>query len=126
MFTPTIIKMLKYFRDTNAKKTKEDLAVIIGESPEYVNKALEKVIALNGVVSEEGAYYYNTTTPNNKLAERLIELYEIASRKLAKELLIRGLMCQIPYQHMFHLPTLIEILKKEGIEGQELDQFLKQ
>jgi hypothetical protein len=126
MFTPTIIKVLKYLRDTKAKKTKEEIAVIIGESPEYVNKALEKLIAVNVVVPEEGAYYYNSTTPNNELAERLMELYEITSRKPAKELLIRGLMCQIPYQHLFHLPTLIELLEKEEIEEQELDQFLEQ
>ena len=126
MFTPTIIKILKYLKDTKAKKTKEELSIIIGESPDYVNKALEKLIAVNIVVTKKNEYWYNTTPSSNKLAERLIELYGIAFRGPPKELLIRGLICQIPYQHMLHLPVLMEILEKEGIEKQELDQFLNQ
>lgn len=126
MFTPTIIKILKYLRDSKERRTVEELAIIIDESPDYVTKALEKMIAVDLVAQEEGAYLYNDTYQNNHFTERLMKLNEIVSRKPSKELLIRGVICQCPSQYLFHLPILVEILEKEGIDAQELDQFLKQ
>jgi hypothetical protein len=45
MFTPTIVKAIRYLRESGARKNKQDLAAIIEEREEYINKALEKLVA---------------------------------------------------------------------------------
>lgn len=126
MFTPTIVKVLNYLKDTKVKKTKEELSISIDEPQEYVNKALEKLIAIDVVTQEEGDYLYNDTPSSGEFCYRLAKLYETLGRKPNKELLIRGLICQIPSQYLFHFPTLVQMMQKEGIDKQELDQFLEQ
>lgn len=126
MFVPTIVKVLNYLKGVKAKKTKEELFISIDEPQEYVNKALEKLIAIDIVAQEGCDYSYNDNPFSGEFCDRLAELYESLSRKPDKELLIRGLICQIPSQYLFHLPTLVQMLQKEGIDEQELHQFLEQ
>ncbi len=126
MFTPTIIKVLKYLKDTGAKKTKEELATIIEEELEYVNKALERLVTINVVTQKEEGFLYHTTPYSDEFSARLLEVYETVSRKPAKELIMRGLICQIPSQYLLHIHTLLEILGQEGVDKQELEQFLEQ
>jgi hypothetical protein len=126
MFTPAVVKVIKYLKDTGAKKTQEELATIIDEPLEYVNKALGKLIAINVVTQEEEGYLYHATPDSNQFAAQLMEVYEKVNRKPAKEMLIRGLICQIPPQYLFHIHTLLEILQQEGVEREEFDQFLVQ
>ena len=126
MFMPTIAKVLRYLKDTRAKKTQKELAIIIDEPEESVNKALERLIAIDVIAQEAGDYFYVPTPESDEFSTRLMEIYDKVSQKPAKELLMRGLICQIPSQYLFHIPTLLEILEREGFDKQELDQFLEQ
>lgn len=126
MFTPIFIRILKCLRDAKSGKTGEELAVIIKASPEDVSKALEKLIAVDLVAQEEGAYLYNDTQKNNETLERLTKLHETVKEKPDKELLIRGVICLLPSRYLLHLPTLIEIFEQEGINEPELTRFLEQ
>ena len=126
MFTPAVVKVIKYLKDTGAKKNQEELANIIDEPPEYVNKALERLIAIDVVTQEEGGYLYHATPGSDRFSAQMVEVYEKVSRKPAQEMLIRGLICQIPSRYLFHIHTLLEILEKEGFDKEELDQFLEQ
>ena len=126
MFTPTVVKLLKHLKDNQVRNTKEQLVTIIEEEEQYVNKALEKLVATN-IVSEEGGFYYYKSTPQNeKLSSQLLEVYQTVSQKPAKELLIRGLICQVPSQYLFQADTLFEVIKQEGVTKREFDQFLQQ
>jgi len=126
MFTPAIVKLVNYLKDTGAKKTQEELATIIDEPLEYVNKALGRLTAIDVVTHEEGGYLYHATPDSDQFSAQLVEVYEKVNRKPAKEMLIRGLICQIPSQYLFHIHTLLEILQQEGVEREEFDQFLEQ
>jgi len=126
MFTPAIVKLVRYLKDTGARKTQEELATIIDEPLEYVNKALGRLIAIDVVTQEEGGYLYHVTPDSDQFSAQLVEVYEKVNRKPAKEMLIRGMICQIPSQYLFHIHTLLEILQREGIESEEFDQFLEQ
>lgn len=126
MFTPNIIKILKYLKDTGEKKTGEELAVIAKDTPEQVSKSLEKLISLGLITQMGGHYLYHATERNNQTLERLIKLHETVKEKPDKEILIRGVICSIPSQYLLHLKTLIEILEKEGIGQPESTRFLEQ
>jgi len=126
MFTPAIVKLVRYLKDTGARKTQEELATIIDEPLEYVNKALGRLIAIDVVTQEEGGYLYHVTPDSDQFSAQLVEVYEKVNRKPAKEMLIRGMICQIPSQYLFHIHTLLEILQREGVESEEFDQFLEQ
>jgi len=126
MFTPTIVKLVRYLKDTGAKKTQGELATIIDEPLEYVNKALGRLIAIDVVAQEEEGYLYHATPDSDQFSARLVEIYEKVNRKPAKEMLIRGMICQIPPQYLFHIHTLLEILQREGVEREEFDRFLEQ
>lgn len=124
MFTPTIVKLVRCLQDSQARRTKQDLAAIIDEKPEYVNKAVEKLVALGLVVEEEKLYAYKATPYNEQLSDKLLQVYEAVDKK--PELLIRGLICHIPSRYLFHLNTLLEILAEEGIDSKQANQFLDQ
>jgi len=76
MFTPNIVKVVKYLKDTRAKEAQEEFATIIDELPEYVNKALERLIAIDVVTQEEGGYLYHATPGSDQFSTQLVEVYE--------------------------------------------------
>ncbi len=126
MFTPTVVKLLKHLRDNRASNTKEELASIIGEEQHYVDKALERLVAIDIVNGERGFYNYKATSYSENFCSQLIEVYDTLSKKPAKELFIRGLICQVPSQYLFRVDTLLEVLEQEGFDREEIEQFLAQ
>ena len=78
------------------------------------------------VMKEGGLYLYKATPYSEEFSARLAEVYETVSRKPAKELFVRGLICHIPSQYLFHVDTLLEMLEQEGFDREELRQFLQQ
>jgi hypothetical protein len=124
MFTPAIIKILKYLKENRLRRTKEELALVTEEAPEYINQALA-ALDTAGLVKLEGDFYtYQAIPANEELFNQLLEVYQLVSQKPAQQLLIRGLICQIPSQYLFHAATLLGIFEEEGIELEELQQFL--
>ena len=124
MFTPTILNLLEYLRNSQAERTGEELSSIINESPKYVNKALERLVAMDMVTKEGGAFLYKATPRSEGLLVQLREVYEAVAKKPEKELLIRGIICHIPPQYLFHFDTLVRMLEGEGIGGEEAKEFL--
>ena len=125
MFTPTILNLLEYLKNSQARKTREELSLIINESPKYVNKALEKLQAMDMVEKEGGAFFYKPTRRNEEILARLKRVYEEVAKKPEKELVIRGIISEIPSQYLFHWDTLVKILEEEGISGEEAREFLE-
>jgi hypothetical protein len=124
MFTPAIVKILKYLKESQLKRTEEEMAFIIAEAPEYVNRALTALDAAGIVKQEKGSYSYQTTPANEKLRQQLLEVYQILDQKPTRQLLMRGLICQVPSQYLFHAKTLIGLLEEAGIEPAEIEEFL--
>ena len=92
MFTPTIVKILTYLRESRERKTGAELAVIINEQQDYVNQALCRLVS-HGIVSEKAGFYvYESTPDGEEISNKLLEVYEVAGGKPAQELLIRGLI----------------------------------
>ena len=125
MFTPTIAKIITYLRDTKIPKTNVELASIIDEEQQYVNKALERLMATDIIIKNRSLYYYNETPKSEEFATRLEEIYAAVDKKPDKDLLIRGLISRIPLQYMFHYNTLLDTLEREGFEREESRKFLE-
>jgi len=71
MLAAAIIKTVEYLKDTGVKKTREELDAIINEPPEYVNKALEKLIAIDVVTEEERDYLYHAIPGSSQFSTQL-------------------------------------------------------
>ena len=125
MFTPVLAKVLRYLRENPVKETKEHLYSIIGEERWYVNRALEKLVAIKVVAEEDGFYWYLSTPHSEDFFAKMMEICDRVSKGPPKELLIRGLICQIPAHFLFHAGTLLQILENEGLDREELREFLE-
>jgi hypothetical protein len=126
MLTPAIIKISKYLKDSGEGRSKEQLATIINEEQEYVNKALERLAAADVVREEQGSYLYNPTPRSEDFLNRLVKVYERVDRKSEREWIIRGIICEIPSRHSFHLKALLNILEEEGLDREESKEFIEQ
>jgi hypothetical protein len=125
MFTPVIIKVINYLRLSTEKISINEIIAIMQDNPDHVNMALDKLLVIGLVVREGDTYVYNCTDRNNELTNRLLRLYKALSRGPSKESFIRGVLCQVPSQYLLHLPPLREIFKAEGIDAQELEDFIQ-
>lgn len=126
MFTPSMVKIVRYLRENQVCKTREEIASIIQEKPEYVNAALDRLIALTVLFQNQGGYTYNTSPHSEQFCNSIMEIYRKVNRRPARELLVRGLICQIPSHYLIHAHTLIELLQGQGFEKKELQEFLEQ
>lgn len=126
MFTPVIVKIISHIRNSSQKISTDEIVAIMEDNPGHVNTALEKLLELNLVIREGDTYVYNCTDRNDELTDRILKLYQVLSQGPSNESLIRGVLCQVPSQYILHLPPLKEIFKGEGIDDQELGEFLQQ
>jgi len=126
MSTPAIIKIVRCLKNSPVEKTEEDIATIIGEPPEYVKKALEKLMAMDVVTTSAKGYVYHDNPDSNRLSNQLEKVYEKVGQRPARQLLIRAYICQVPSEHLFHLNTLLEALEREGLDRAEVVRFLGQ
>lgn len=126
MFTPIIIEIISHLRYSKEKISINEIIAIMQDNPDHVNTALEKLLAMGLVIREGDTYFYNRTDRNNELTGRMLRIYEAVNQGSSKESLIRGVLCQVPSLYLLHLPPLKEIFKGEGIDTQELDDFLQQ
>jgi len=126
MLTPVIVKIISHIRYSRQKISKDEIVAIMEDNPDHVNTALEKLLEMNLVIREGDTYLYNCTDRNNELTDRMLKLYQVVSQEPFREYLVRGVLCQVPSQYILHLPSLKEIFKGEGIDDQELDNFLQQ
>jgi hypothetical protein len=121
-----MVKALKYLKESRARKQKEEIASIINEKQEYVNKALEKLVAIGVVREAEGFYSYVFTPHSDKFYHNLMEVYTRVNKKPSIELMVRGLFCEIPHHYLIHANTVLEILEGQGLDRKELNHFLEQ
>lgn len=124
MTTPVIIKVATCLRNSREKMTWQEIASIIDEPADYVNKALDKLVAMNVVAPHEGGYAYRSTPGNDRFYLQLLNLYDDVDRELDKSLLLRGILCHLPSKCAFHLTTLLDIAEQEGIDRKEALRLL--
>jgi len=124
MFTPTSIKVLNHLKDSKEKASPNQLAIIIDEGQEHVNKALEKLVAADVVIEEQGFYTYNPTPTSEELLANLIKTYDTVDKRRADELFTKAVICEIPPRYLFHFNTLLEMLEQEGIPRRKSQGFL--
>lgn len=125
MFTPTIVKVLQCLRGDKSGKTRTEIASIIKEKPEYVNSSLDKLVALGVVAEAEGFYSYLPVSRNEDFYNSIIEIYHKVNKRPAIELLVRGLMCEIPSHYLVHANTVVEILQNYGLEKKDVNELLE-
>lgn len=126
MFTPTIVKLLEYLRDSKEKASPYDLALIINEEQEYVNKALIRLLTVGILSEEEGAYSYHSTDRNEQSLAGLVKVYEVVRKRRESEWFTRALICEIPPRYLFHFNSLLEMAQEKGIAIQVSTEFLQQ
>lgn len=120
---PIPVKVLKYLRDNLGKGiTKQEIADRIGAEPEFVERALEKLVEKEIVVKEDQTYAYYATPRTEGFSHKMLTLYEKIRRKPPKELFVRGIIAsRVPLQ----LGMLLNTLEEEGLKREELLAFIE-
>ncbi len=123
---PAIVKVLQYLSDHPAGASREEITGATGESSTHVDKALNKLKSLGVIDKRDGVYFYMPGQANDCLSDQLLKVYQTITHERARDLFVRGLICQVPSQHPIHLETLLDIAEKEGMDRHALRRFLQQ
>ena len=118
---PTPVKVLRYFVENKTKRlTAKEVILAIGEPPERINKALDKMLE-KGLIKIEGGFYFYVETSNSKnLTQKLFELYETV-KKPKKEDIINDLVIKL-----FLKPDELEKrLRAEGFNPEEIGDIME-
>lgn len=121
---PLVVKVLEYL-SAGGPQSLAELVESTGESDRRVSRVLDRLVA-RGIISERGGTYHFVSSPSNdRLHAELKQLYQKVAEAPARELLIRGYICQIPRQNLFHKVTFLEALEREGLDRHEVASFLQ-
>jgi hypothetical protein len=121
---PTVVKVLKYLRETSAAHTNTNITRAVNEGQTLVTKALAELVARGLLVKKGARYRYRVTPETDKLCQRLFELYDKLSTRPQMELLIRGLLSQPGPRYLWHLNELLGVAEREGFSRKDVTAFL--
>ncbi len=124
MFEPSSLKILRYLRSYRLPRSEAEIVQATGETPEFVEKALDKLSAQKIVVMEPGGYRYAGEARSDALYGKLGEVCALVSRGAELELLTRGLICATPQPCLIRLSAVLTILAGEGYNNDEVMDFI--
>ena len=126
MEEPTLVKILRVFREKGGKASEEEIRrALSGEKPAYIDRAFEE-LRNRGIIGKEGDLWEISSSPEvEALIQKLFELYEKVNRAAKRELLIRGILSQTSWQYLLRFEVLVEILEQEGLEREEVGEFIQ-
>ena len=121
---PTLVKVLRYLRDSSAPSSYNDIISAVQEGQVPVDRALNKLVG-EGIVDRcDSRYCYAATPRAEELCQKLFALYERVLARPQLELLARGLICQADEYYPLRMITLLRVLDKEGFALEDVPQFL--
>jgi DNA-binding IclR family transcriptional regulator len=78
---PSLVKILRYLRNSRTGKTYADIIRGVPETQEFVDRALAKLVE-EGVITEEGELYYYRPTPKaEEVSRKMFTIYEEVARR---------------------------------------------
>lgn len=122
--TPTLLKVLEYLRESKKPHTREDITRVIRKSQIQVTKALDKLCQKGMISSREQCYVYEDTPKAENFLKKMKAVYCQVANQPRLELVVRGLLSQLPLGYLLRLENVLELLGKENISREEAKIFL--
>ncbi|MEE8473117.1 MAG: winged helix DNA-binding protein [Dehalococcoidia bacterium] len=78
---PSLVKILRYLRNSRSGKTHADIIRAVRETQEHVARALEKLVK-DGVITEHGdLYQYQPTPKGEEICRKMFIIYDEVVRR---------------------------------------------
>lgn len=123
MFTPTLVKVLRYFRDHSGGVTRQLLTITIQADQKYVDLVLERLTAANILAVQGGRY--ESLPSLLEFSDKMFRLYDRINRRTQRELLVRGLLCAVKERgYLMSQESLLKLLEEDGFEREETASFI--
>ncbi len=127
MLEPVLLKSLKLLRESRGSLASQDITARIGETQDYVEKALAKLVKRD-IVTRSGEFYsYRNTSANEKSFAKIASVYDKVIKKSQRESLIVGLLATATqHKNSLRLKTLLELMAEKGFDSKEVSLFLEE
>ena len=122
---PAILKVLEYLRESDGAQTTSDIISGVHESENYITVALDTLRKQEIISHQGGTYYYNPTPRTEQFFSHLVEVYHQVARKPEQELILRGLLSQLPVHYLLRTESIVEVLGKEGMDTEEVRKLVQ-
>lgn len=125
MFTPTLVKVLRFFEERPAGGSREEITTATQAEPWWVERALEH-LSRNHLVALNGGTFY-PEPPLAAFAAEMFRLYDKINRRNQRELLVRGLLSAVRERgYLMNLESLLKLLEEQGFEREETLAFVQE
>ena len=125
MFTPTLVKVLRFFEERPVGGSREEITITTQAEPRWVERALDH-LSHRCLVTQEGVTY----RPEPSLlvfATQMFRLYDKINRRNQRELLVRGLLSAVRERgYLMNLESLLKLLEEQGFEREETLAFVQE
>jgi len=121
--SPSLVKVLSYLKDKLGQEfSPEEIVREVGESKEYVEPVLNRLMAI-GIISRSGNLYsYRGDKQAEEISARIFLVYKKVAETLSIQLIIRGLIDQ----RTLPVNLLVEMLVKKGFANETINNFIAQ
>ncbi len=126
MALPVILRVLDYLEAHEGPEYLDSIAMALNEPPPYIEEALRKLEGMEVVTAVDGGHAIVPGPRVQRLLAQLVQVYSKVDVESKKELLLRGYICQIPKNSLFHMDTLLGAMEREGLDLHEVTAFLNQ
>lgn len=125
MFTPTLVKVLRFFRQYPGGGSRERVLEALQGDSLYLDRALEHLCQSQLIYIETSSY--QPLPALEDFAEKMFRLYDKINRRSQRDLLVRGLLCAVRERgYLMSLESLVRLLEQEGFEPGETLSFVQE
>ncbi|MDP6347876.1 MAG: hypothetical protein QGF81_05840 [Dehalococcoidia bacterium] len=125
MFTPTLVKVLRYFQEHPAGGSCEEIIGSAQMEPRWVEQALCHLGQNNLVAISDGTYQPEPSL--DEFAVNMFRLYDKINRRNQRELLVRGLLSAVRERgYLMNMESLLKLLEEQGFEREETVAFVQE
>ena len=119
---PTPVKVLKYLKERGEELSAEELAARLNEPLEVVRRALSELERRSLVESVHASYRYKRDDFSEKVAEKVLNVYDKVVKKPSLELLLVGLLSTFS---PLRPSTMIKALEELGARRKEVEALIE-
>lgn len=125
MFTPTLVKVMRFFQERPTGASREEITTTIQMEPQWVDRALAHLSRHHLVTRSDDTY-----CPEPSLAAfagDMFRLYDKINRRNQRELLVRGLLSAVRERgYLMNMESLLKLLEEQGFEREETLAFIQE
>jgi hypothetical protein len=125
MFTPTLVKVLRFFQEHPAGGSREEIIGSAQLEPTWAERALYHLGQKNLIAVSDGTYQPEPTLAD--FATDMFRLYDKINRRNQRELLVRGMLSAVRERgYLMNMESLLKLLEEQGFEREETVAFVQE